>query len=459
MNQLMALAPFGLESILLYYQITNSENLNLKYKSIIWFDNNSSIWGRYSDSFISQPYYSSKIKIVICTQNEKTYSEIKNQYTALGYDTESFEDYFSIKNSTQVSEYCAAKMVDVNLLSKLKKDLKTTINCNNPILKLRRMQRLYDLQEVLDSKFIQFEERGFAKEREEIFLDKNGDIHIWLHTLDLSVTDRCSLRCRFCANMMQYFDTPQNISTEEITRDFNQLLTLIDWVDDIAIIGGEPFINNDLLGILESIVNNPQTKIKVGMLRIVTNGTIVPNDSLCEFMARHSILVCISNYKNFSRHLDDCVDKFQKYGVLHVVLDIPNWGYICQLEQERSCLDLNELMEKRRECSTRCRAIGQGRFYLCSFLKSACKLGAIPQNSDTYVDLFDADVKGKLAKYLSNNLPLPTSCSWCSGDPVHEKWDVIPAAEQIDNRISYLKYESDLKKLKVINYRKGNSIE
>lgn len=81
--------------------------------------------------------------------------------------------------------------------------------------------------------------------RRETWTDDNGDKHIIFRDIDLIVSNKCSLRCKYCAEGMQYSSAynTESVEIESVINDYDRILSLIDWVDQVAIIGVEPFLN------------------------------------------------------------------------------------------------------------------------------------------------------------------------------------------------------------------------
>ena len=94
--------------------------------------------------------------------------------------------------------------------------------------------------------------------------------------VDLEITSRCNLRCRYC----YYFDNPaqqyHDLSTDEWLRFFDELGQCA--VMDVTLQGGEPFIRKDLTSLIEGIVNNQMR------FSILSNGTLV-EDEIAAFIA------------------------------------------------------------------------------------------------------------------------------------------------------------------------------
>ncbi|MHB8837181.1 MAG: SynChlorMet cassette radical SAM/SPASM protein ScmE [Candidatus Methylomirabilia bacterium] len=96
-------------------------------------------------------------------------------------------------------------------------------------------------------------------------------------TLDIEITSRCNLHCRYC----YFFDNPaveyRDLPAEEWLRFFAELGSL--GVMSLTLAGGEPFFRDDLPALLEGIVRN---RMRFSLL---SNGTLI-DDGIAAFIAR-----------------------------------------------------------------------------------------------------------------------------------------------------------------------------
>ena len=95
-------------------------------------------------------------------------------------------------------------------------------------------------------------------------------------TVDVEITSRCNLRCRYC----YYFDNPSvtylDLPTDEWLKFFDELGRCA--VMDVTLQDGEPFIHKDLPELIESIVRNRMR------FSILSNGTLI-GDEIAAFIA------------------------------------------------------------------------------------------------------------------------------------------------------------------------------
>ena len=96
-------------------------------------------------------------------------------------------------------------------------------------------------------------------------------------SVDVEITSRCNLRCRYC----YYFDNPsvtyQDLPTDEWLKFFDELGRCT--VMDVTLQGGEPFIREDLPELIEGIVRNRMR------FSILSNGGLV-DEEIASYIAQ-----------------------------------------------------------------------------------------------------------------------------------------------------------------------------
>ena len=244
---------------------------------------------------------------------------------------------------------------------------------------------------------------------------------------------------------MQYFQHPEHIPAEQIIADYDRMMELIEWTDDLALIGGEPFVYPDLEKVLQAVGEHPMTNKKVGCRYVITNGTILPSETVFDALAKYGFEVCISNYREKSKHLLEIVQACFRHNIPCRILPLMYWINISQMAQGCTQKSERELLAMRqRGCYTRCRTVADGRFYLCTFHRSLRWLKAVPGGEQDSVCLQDDNAREKIAKLLDMDRPLPSVCSYCTGCG---RWDGesaalrFPPAEQAKQPLPYEKFE------------------
>lgn len=428
----VVLTPFCAESVLLYHQL-ELEGIS----TALFFDRNPLLENqKYKDTFIRRIYKRINSVFIIC--KPQYYQEIRGQLLGRGIEEDRLIKGEDVE--INVNYYEAASHVDFDTFKKLLPSHMSVYTDNSDFLKLKKYKRIYDL----GGPYSGFEYELFdGMWRKDNYKDQNGKSHIFIKRFELDVTSKCSLRCKKCGAMMQYFHHPVDIPFRQVIDDYNRMLELIEWTDDVLIMGGEPFIQKELDKILKAIKENPLTEKKVGMVKIVTNGTIVPRQEVLDQLMDTDISVMISNYGEYSRQMNALITCFQENRIKYDVLDYSSWGNVQQLVDREEALSEEELLERRKRCWKRHHAVSEGKFYLCAFSNFSQKLSAVPFDENNYVDIYENDACEKIIDFLSPDRPLPKACSWCNGN-FPENWEgdgAIPVAEQTSTVLSYRKFE------------------
>ncbi len=72
--------------------------------------------------------------------------------------------------------------------------------------------------------------------------------------IDIDITNRCNLRCRYCYHFESPGDAGRDLPAEEWCSFFEELNRCA--VTEVTLAGGEPFIREDLREIVNGIVRN-----------------------------------------------------------------------------------------------------------------------------------------------------------------------------------------------------------
>jgi SynChlorMet cassette radical SAM/SPASM protein ScmE len=94
--------------------------------------------------------------------------------------------------------------------------------------------------------------------------------------IDLDITNRCNLRCRYCYHFESAGDAGGDLPAVEWLQFFEELSRCA--VTEVTLAGGEPFIRHDLKEIIRGIVRN---RMRFGVL---SNGILI-DDDMAAFLA------------------------------------------------------------------------------------------------------------------------------------------------------------------------------
>lgn len=237
---------------------------------------------------------------------------------------------------------------------------------------------------------------------------------MFVENLDVVVTEKCTLRCASCSNLISHYNNPRNYDFGEIAGPVNQLLKRVDYIAEFRLLGGELFLNKDTLRVILTYCDNP----KIGRILIYTNGTMIPDAQTIRALKHEKILVRISKYKQLSRHIDELVKLFQDENVACNVAYPSEWQDLGELMFRN--YSESELEKVYSECQ--CKDIPtllKSKIYPCPYAAHGANLGVIPENKFDSIDMakcvFDKhELKRALEKLLYEQKYL-TACGYCSG--------------------------------------------
>lgn len=257
---------------------------------------------------------------------------------------------------------------------------------------------------------------------------------LFLRSIDIIITERCSLKCRDCSNLMRYYKHPKDCDTKELMKDIDKFCTLVDEINEFRVLGGEPFMNKEAHIIIKRLIDEPKAKKAV----IYTNGTIVPREEQIEYFRNNKVLFIITDYGELSRNLNTLTQKLSVNNIAFYVQKARGWTDCAKIRRHYRNI------EQQREIFGNCCAkntitLSKGKLYRCPFSANAARLHAVPDFNNDYVNIFDDaidinEMKEKIRRFLFKKDFLEV-CDYCNGRSFGDP-EIKPAV-QIDKSIEY----------------------
>lgn len=257
---------------------------------------------------------------------------------------------------------------------------------------------------------------------------------LFIRNVDLIITERCSLRCRDCSNLIQYFARPVDKELGLVLRSIDQFCRYIDSAHEFRLIGGEPFMNNDFHLIVERLV----VEDKVQKIAVFSNGTILPKESHMQALTNEKAYLYLTSYGKLSRNIGRIIEECDRRKISYHLNEAESWISCSGLTQHGRTADDN-LKVFRACCAKNLLTLADGRLFRCPFAANAHTLKAVPDAPDDYLDIFalSDDVhagKNSIRQYLFEKEGLAT-CDFCDGRPYGAPG--IPPAVQADKPLPY----------------------
>lgn len=336
-------------------------------------------------------------------------------------------------------------VIGIDMLAKLYKEVQPTIllavgaSSEEVILKLdkAKINRIYSVANLLDEALDRNEVWGDAYKYRQVYFYKqesfaNAD-KLFLLSLDVVVTERCSLRCRKCSNLMQYYHAPKNFDVYQIKNSLDKVLNIVDGIYELIILGGETFMNPDFHLLLDWYIDNPKIKTIV----VLANATIFPKEDVLKKMTHRKIVMRISNYGELSRSLDKWAVWCESNHVEYEIVRMDKWQDCGNLEKHNYSASEIRYVYETCECKDTPTLL-DGKLYNCPYAANAANLGAMYED-EVIRDQFElddrADIKERLREFLFDRKYL-AACDYCEGRNL--KRSSIKPFEQAEEPLDYV---------------------
>lgn len=242
---------------------------------------------------------------------------------------------------------------------------------------------------------------------------------------ELTITHRCTLKCKLCGAYSPYYSPIPHWSLEELQSYVDKYFEVVDSVEKMTISGGEPFLHTDLPELIKYL---NKYKDRIGLLEFITNGTLVPkNELIREMYDFGNVKVIIDNYgPELSTKVTEIEKAFNRYNIFFETRKYygkdtyyDGWLDMSNLkERERNKEQTREIYHKCifSQKFQRYLLVG-GKLYLCATARRCESLGLLKDNADC-VDLMDVamSVEQKKEKIkLFFDREYFEACKFCDG--------------------------------------------
>lgn len=244
------------------------------------------------------------------------------------------------------------------------------------------------------------------------------------------INSMCNLNCTHCVQYINNYPAKQrvNIATENICRDIDLWLELVDSVGTISVMGGETFMHPDIAVIAKKFSEHSN----FGFVSFPTNGLYPISPSQLEGIEDPRIVIAFGYYKHVanSKQLEiyeKNVELVKSYGISYTESRyLPSWVVPSGIYQHST--DETYMTEKKRNClmPPRNLQIRDGKIHTCDRGVTLYAAGIADYPEDYYI----LDQKGTLAERRQKfrdfvDKPFYFTCGHC-GNPYGD----VPSALQ-----------------------------
>lgn len=262
------------------------------------------------------------------------------------------------------------------------------------------------------------------------YLDK-----IYLDSLQISVGDKCNLRCKDCTNFIPYMKKLENRPLQTIISDIDLLFKKIDYIRHFPIIGGETLLYSELpefiYYLLEKYCN------QIGELWIYSNGSLPSkmNQSFLAMLKKYNekIHFFVSNYTHKNPRLKDKFTEFieilETEKVQYVYIENFTWNDTGIARREiKKHINIEDFVSL---CSQPCRDYEDGKIYYCAVAKYSGKAFGIRDNKNE-IDINESNKK-EIVEFVLGYIESGylEMCKYCNGYDQFTNDKIIESGIQI----------------------------
>ncbi len=263
-----------------------------------------------------------------------------------------------------------------------------------------------------------------------LFLDLISKHNIYIY-FELVITTKCTLNCKYCANLMPYYGTNSyECKLEDLYKAIDNLMSLVDRVVCFRIIGGEPLMSPNFSSILTKLMEYKQSG-KILFISAPTNGVIaIPDEHTIQIMHKSRMWLDISDYgygniKQLCKYLDNS-------NVLYTCNNEKKWFDNGDIKNRNRTHQ--ELDKQFKACPfNTCYSILNGKIYYCPRSGHGNDIGLISVSEKDYFDLFSNNANREKLQFFYNrkNIKHITACNYCDAGTKDSNNNIPAGKEQI----------------------------
>lgn len=243
--------------------------------------------------------------------------------------------------------------------------------------------------------------------------------------LVVSLTSSCTLKCRNCNNLMSYFSNFREDNVNTISEQLRRIMDCVDYIPNVSLIGGEPFLYRNIGEIVELLDGMKQ----VGSIVIASNGTLIPPEETLEILKNsNKVHIQLSDYPSAVDNTE-FVKTMEQYQIPLYVMREMVW--IDPGKPESHGISKEAIARRYHECGSgyMCTTLLHGKLFQCARSSSLYELGIIT-DSCGYLDVMGSNnLRNDLRNfYLDTYNP---ACDYCT---LTDRWRGIPAGEQPEGK-------------------------
>lgn len=288
-----------------------------------------------------------------------------------------------IDNDIKLSNKSYKNIEIINLNTYVKLELKEKIvvvtsgNRYNSISKELEKRGFTEYVDFCD--FSTFCSDYFWNDRKELFLGR----------LTFNITTFCTLNCKSCTMLTPFNKYKKNFEIDTLKKDVVLTFEIVDYVSNLIVLGGEPFLHKELAELIEFIGEGYRDKI--GNVQLITNGMVLASKELLSIIRKYDVEVRISDYTqrvNYKERLKQFCNDLDLYEIRYVCYSHDKWLDMGFPDENVNMGDNEiDLRKHMLNCNPNCQNVSEGKLYYCAQGWAAEQSGLFKLDETDYLNL------------------------------------------------------------------------
>lgn len=244
---------------------------------------------------------------------------------------------------------------------------------------------------------------------------------VYFMSVSMLPSTACNLNCELCLNFNPYAGKPDVRSLAQVKEDIDLFFQAVDYVMLYHVSGGEPFLYPYFAEVIEYLGTRYRDRILT--LRTVTNGTVVPPDSLLQRLSEIDFEITVDDYRDAvpdsKEDFERLIQKLNKYKIKYEINKAESWIDLAPTRTDHSMWTEEQLIEHFDNCAQTWQELRDGKLYSCNYDGYATVARINEQQKEEVFDLgnFQPEQKKELVEFRLgyNEKGYTNLCKHCRG--------------------------------------------
>lgn len=289
----------------------------------------------------------------------------------------------------------------------------------------------------------QLKEAGYIKDKDFFIIEEFISVYyaykhhkVYFSSISFLPSTACNLNCRNCLNFNPFAKHFYVREWDELIKDVDLFFSCVDYIMIFHVSGGEPLIYKHIADLIEYIDKNYGDRI--GTLRTVTNGTVVPQEEILKKLSKCNIEVTVDDYRDAipscKDQFDQLIQKLEEYHIRYYINKVDSWIDLAPERTDYSYLPDEQLVKHRSDCNQSCQELRDGKIYSCNYAAYATVAGIAGEEDTEEVYDIKQYTPEQQKELIEFRLGYTTKgytnfCKKCRGFVIENAEEVQPAVQ------------------------------